>query len=268
MVVHLGARLRRRRLPRPPRGSRRWWAWIERVEAAPERRAREVRLQHREDRLRRDREQRVAARLEQAGVELGVVGELLGRSERQRVARDGRAQPVEIALATAARRRVARPAPRRSSRASSSSSSVTCRVSVRRSTFAWTNEEMWSTVGSVTKLPPAGPFAVRTSPCAASTRSASRIVARLTPNSRGERGLDRQPLARASFPRDDQLAELVGDLLVRLADPAHGHRRQGASAVGSARVSAGARPSRRQSPNSALPASDVGEDDGGSPRSA
>ena len=42
--------------------------------------------------------------------------------------------------------------------------------------------EMWSAVGRITKLPPVAPFVVRMRFCVARTRSASRTVARLTPN--------------------------------------------------------------------------------------
>ena len=69
------------------------------VEAPAELRAREVSLQGREDRLRRDVEQRVAAALDQRRVELRVVEELLARVHPRRVGRDGRAQALEVVLA-------------------------------------------------------------------------------------------------------------------------------------------------------------------------
>jgi len=45
------------------------------------------------------------------------------------------------------------------------------------------DSEMWSTLGTVTNEPPPAPFAVRIRFWAVSSRSASRIVARLTPKS-------------------------------------------------------------------------------------
>ena len=44
------------------------------------------------------------------------------------------------------------------------------------------DREMFSTVGTVTKLPPLAPLVVRINDIADSSRSASRIVGRLTPN--------------------------------------------------------------------------------------
>ena len=67
--------------------------------------------------------------------------------------------------------------------------------------FACRNVEMWSTVGSVTKLPPPAPFAVRMRFCAARTRSASRTVPRLTPNSRARTASLGSRAPRLSSPR-------------------------------------------------------------------
>ena len=60
---------------------------------------------------------------------------------------------------------------------------------------------MWSTVGIVTKLPPPAPLAVRIRFWAASTRSASRTVPRLTPNSRASTASLGSRSPRCSSPR-------------------------------------------------------------------
>ena len=102
-------------------------ALIARWKRCAERRTREVRLQHREDGLRGDLEQRVAAGLDDAVVELRVVDELLLRVEPTASPGSSRAQPLEVLLAAPLRRRAGPPGTSSSSRASSSSSSVTCR---------------------------------------------------------------------------------------------------------------------------------------------
>jgi hypothetical protein len=45
------------------------------------------------------------------------------------------------------------------------------------------DSDRWPALGTVTNDPPPAPFAVRIMLCAVNSRSASRIVARLTPNS-------------------------------------------------------------------------------------
>ena len=76
----------------------------------------------------------------------------------------------------------------------------------------------------------------------------------------GQHGLVRQPLAAHELARDDQVAELVGHLLVRLADAPDGHRVRRPLD----------RPERRGGhagsiPNSALPAIETGALYGTSP---
>src|SRR5579885_870010 len=80
----------------------------------------------------------------------------------------------------AARRAAGTSSTSRASRNSSSESSCDC---PRRLMLVSSRLESTSTLGCVTYDPPPLPFAVRTRPCVASTRSASRTVARLTPSS-------------------------------------------------------------------------------------
>ena len=73
------------------------------VEPLPEPRAREPRLEHREDGLGGDREQRVAAGVDHGGVEVGVVDELLLGAEAERLAGDRRTQTLEVLVAATQR---------------------------------------------------------------------------------------------------------------------------------------------------------------------
>ncbi len=118
------------------------------VEPAAERRACEVRLEHGEDGLGRDRDQRVPARFDDDGVELLVVDELLLRPEPERLTGNRRTQQLEVATGPPLGCEAAGTSS--SSRASRNSSSETSCASVSRLMLACRNSEMWSTLGSVT----------------------------------------------------------------------------------------------------------------------
>ena len=90
------------------------------MEPPAESRAGEVRLEHVEDGLGGDQEERVAGRLEDGRVKVGVVDELLARPERERLARDRRMQLPDRLLAPAPRREPRTPQGERCMRTSSS----------------------------------------------------------------------------------------------------------------------------------------------------
>ena len=73
------------------------------VERPSEPRARETRLEHCEDGLGGDREQRVAAGVDHGRVEVGVVDELLLGAEAERLAGYGRTQTLEVLVAATQR---------------------------------------------------------------------------------------------------------------------------------------------------------------------
>ena len=73
------------------------------MEPLSEPRAREPRLEHCEDGLGGDREQRVAAGVDDGGVEVGVVDELLLGAEAERLAGYRRTQTLEVLVAATQR---------------------------------------------------------------------------------------------------------------------------------------------------------------------
>ena len=88
----------------------------------------------------------------------------------------------------------------------------------------WTYSETPLTLGSVTYEPPPAPFEVRIRLCAASTRSASRTVARLTPKSVASTASFGSRSSGLELAVDDALTKPLGNQLVlpstvtRLAD--------------------------------------------------
>ena len=87
--------------------------------------------------------------------------------------------------------------------------------------FACRNDEMWSTVGSVTKLPPPAPFAVRIEVLGGEHAQGLAHRAAADAELAREHRLVGQPLAAAELAAHDEVAKLVVDLLVRLADAFH-----------------------------------------------
>ena len=177
----------------------------------------QVRLQHGEHRLRGDAEQRVAAAVEHRGVELLVVDEVLLGAELRRVLDDRRRASARGRPACAGRRTGGRRRPRAARAPRGTPASVTSSDSDSRRCSRQERRDVVDR-GSVTKLPPPAPFAVRIRFWAASTRSASRTVPRLTPNSRASTASLGSRSPRLQLAADDQVPQLVVDLLVRLAD--------------------------------------------------
>ena len=164
--------------------------------------------------------------LEEAGVELGVVGELLGARERRRVVGHGRAQAVEVRL---------RPSRCGESRGWNLDELTRLQQLLERDVPRLGQQcdvrldEGGDVIDRGQRDEAATGRPLRRTDEPLCREHAQRLADRCPADAElpGERRLDRQPLARGELPRDDQLAELVGDLLVRLSHPPHGHAGHG-----------------------------------------
>jgi hypothetical protein len=226
----------------------------------------QARLQRREDRLGCDLQQPVGAALDHGRVEVPVVHELGLGVELGPVPRDRRAQPLDVAVGPSARGEACRGHFEQLARLDQLVERQVACVGQERDVGA---QRLGDVVDGRQRdeAPTARPL--RRADEALRGEQTERLAHGRPADTElaGQRRFGREPAPRSQPAADDQVAQLVGGLLVALAHPPERHGREVGGGLIRPRplVLLGThRHGAQASPNSALPATETGFVDGGS----